>query len=371
MAVTALLFLTLFSGIGIAQDGFESYYLYLGNHPSQDTPGWNEEAQGLTHDHNNWFITQREALWKIPVSQNLAAPASPGMAGVERILLGNVPQLVNQGYNHFGDPSYYAFGGQGYILIPIEGGPPGLAVFRADTLQYVDHATFVGQTHAPWVAVDPQGNVYSSNDDDVTAINNYLINWNAVRNSQNLTLSKAPSVSLFDEAASPVLLQGMQGGVISPSGRLLYVVANAIHVFDLSTGRRIQQSTNGHGYFNYEFHPGGTIQEEPEGITIWNLDDGRAPGISGQLHVLLLDNDLPDDDDVYVKHYTHTIYVDRNYTGGEQGRPWDPFNTVSEANNLAWDGAQIKIKVGSYAESLVLSKRIRVLADGGVVRIGE
>jgi len=159
--------------------------------------------------------------------------------------------------------------------------------------------------------------------------------------------------------------------VISPSGRLLYVVANGIHVFDLSTGKRIQRSTNGYGYFNYEFHPGGTIQEEPEGITIWDLDDGRALGIRGQLHVLLLDNDWPDDDDVYVKHYTHTIYVDGKHSGDEGGRPWDPFNTVEEAHNLAWDGARIKIKAGSYPETLRISKRVEVVADGGTATIGQ
>ena len=42
--------------------------------------------------------------------------------------------------------------------------------------------------------------------------------------------------------------------------------------------------------------------EEPEGITLWNLDGRGAPGVSGQLHVLMLDNDS-NGDDIYVKHY--------------------------------------------------------------------
>jgi hypothetical protein len=47
-----------------------------------------------------------------------------------------------------------------------------------------------------------------------------------------------------------------------------------------------------------------TVREEPEGLTFWDLDaDGRAPGLRGQLHVVLLDNDLVTADDVYVKHY--------------------------------------------------------------------
>ncbi|RMG55009.1 MAG: hypothetical protein D6723_03650 [Acidobacteria bacterium] len=381
--IITLLFLILFQPRNIAQDLYEGYYLYLGEYPVNGRAGWHAEAQGLTHDNSHWFITQRDALWKVPVNQDLDAFLLIAAPGVQRVSLRNIPQLATAGYDHFGDPSYYAFDGQGYILIPIEGGPPGLAVFRADTLQYVDHATFAVQTHAPWVAVDPRGNVYSSNDDDVVAVNKYLINWNALRNGQNLILSIAPPVPLFDEAGSQIRLQHVQGGVISPGGQLLYIVADGIHVFDLSTGKRLQRSTSGSGYFNYEFHPGFPKYEEPEGITIWDLDDGRAPNIRGQLHVIMLDNELSDSDDsIYLKHYTHTIYVHRDgrpFFDSQglraymdvRGTPWRPFNTVGEANNLAWDGARIKIKAGSYPEMLTISKRVKVIAEGGTTTIGQ
>jgi hypothetical protein len=66
------------------------------------------------------------------------------------------------------------------------------------------------------------------------------------------------------------------------------------------------ESSNGHGPFNYEYSPTnpivGGLNEEPEGLTLWDLDDGRAPNIHGQLHVLLLDND-DSADEVYIKHY--------------------------------------------------------------------
>ena len=75
-----------------------------------------------------------------------------------------------------------------------------------------------------------------------------------------------------------------------------------LHLFDLRTQRRIVRSTNGSGSFNYEFHPGGSTDEEPEGLTYWDLDGRNAPGIKGQLHAILLDNDA-NGDDVYFKHY--------------------------------------------------------------------
>jgi hypothetical protein len=66
-----------------------------------------------------------------------------------------------------------------------------------------------------------------------------------------------------------------------------------------------------------------------------------------------------------------TIHVDGSYSGREEGTPTKPFNTVSEANNFAWDGARIKIQAGSYPETLVFSKTLTVLATGGAVIIGE
>jgi len=370
-----------------ARRAYEAYYNFIGNYPDEADTGWSDVAQGLTHDRDNWFITQTGQLWKIPVTHDLNNVSCGG--GVVCRSLDDIRGLSSEGYNHLGDPEYYEFRGKGYVLVPVEAplegdtrlAPSVVAAFDADTLEYIAHSPLPGQRDAPWVAVDPQGNVYSSNFDGVTAVNKFGLDWSSLSSTDNprLILSAPTKIPLFDEDRSPTTIQSLQGGVISPSGELLYVVAgtekflhpsHGVHVFDLSTGARIRRSTNGYGLFNYEFHPGGVSREEPEGITIWDLDDGRAPGIRGQLHVLLLDND-PGADDVYLKHYTHTIYVDRNYHGAEAGTVAQPFNTVDEANSQAWDGARIKIKGASYPEWPTFAKRVEVVAHGGNVIIGK
>ena len=102
----------------------------------------------------------------------------------------------------------------------------------------------------------------------------------------------------------------MQGGTFADD-RHLYISCGyyedphpswGLHLFDMRTHRRIVRSTNGSGSFNYEFHPGGSTDEEPEGLTYWDLDGRNVPGIRGQLHAILLDNDA-NGDDVYFKHY--------------------------------------------------------------------
>jgi hypothetical protein len=102
----------------------------------------------------------------------------------------------------------------------------------------------------------------------------------------------------------------MQGGAFADDDHLYiscgYVEGGheswGLHLFDLRTQRRIARSTSGSGAFNYEFHPNSPYYEEPEGLTFWNLDSGAAPGIRGQLHAIMLDNDS-NGDDVYFKHY--------------------------------------------------------------------
>lgn len=80
------------------------------------------------------------------------------------------------------------------------------------------------------------------------------------------------------------------------------------------SGKRVAKSTNGAEPFNYEFHPGTPVEcllrigdaQEPEGVTVWDLDkDTRAPGIRGQLHVIMVENDWNklSPDDFYFKHY--------------------------------------------------------------------
>jgi hypothetical protein len=69
--------------------------------------------------------------------------------------------------------------------------------------------------------------------------------------------------------------------------------------------------------------------EEPEGLTIWAVEDSM-PGY-GILHALLIDNDEGFSDDVDLKHYTNTITIDASYSGTGNGRPEAPFTTIAEA----------------------------------------
>ncbi len=395
------------------QQSYEGYYLYIDEYPKEESPGYHEDVQGLTHDGNNWFITQSDAddsdqeersLWKIPMTIDLNnvsdhTPYVPpseydylvSFKDVHVIYLDNIPDLANQSYNHFGDLSYYKYENSkgneiGYLVVAVEGmhHPPVMAVFRSDDLFYIGKAP-VEQNGAGWAAIDPAGYVYSSSS-ITTSFFKYKLDWEALE-SKLVKLTRVDEVKLSDEEGKiPLTLTHVQGGVFTESGNLLYVTSglddrfpnDGINVFDTQTWKRVQSSTNGpingaHGHFDYQFYPGGTKGQEPEGLTIWDLDDGKAPFIGGQLHVLMLDNDWPDDDDIYIKHYTGTMYVDHSYTGAERGIRAMPIKTITKSIKYwpVWDGAQIKIKAGSYPEKLKISKRIKMIAYEGPVIIGK
>jgi hypothetical protein len=381
-----------------AEQSYDTYFRFLNDYPNHKGLGWAYHAQGGTHDDDHWYITQEARIWRFPVTLDLNSIDLPFFTpGVTFRNLITVDQLWSVGYGHLGDPTYYKYGDQGYLLVPLEYNNdlhkhkpeprPAIGVFRYDPklnqIVYVAHSEVPQTPHAippngaPWCAVDPAGYLYSSNYDDASTIFKYHVDWKLLQGTRpHLELIPESPLILRDEGGSVCALQNVQGGEISPDGQLLYFVARDLHVFNISTGRRIRQSSNGSGWFNYEVR-GGPYNEIPEGLAIWDLDDGRAPGIRGQLHVFLLNKLL---DIVWFKHYDWTISVDGSVGTDRKSDLFPltpPFKTsgvaktVGDGQRQAWDGAHISIQAGSYPEKLTLSKPVKLVAKGGTVTIGK
>jgi hypothetical protein len=323
-------------------------HTYLGNRPDEGNPGWHAEAQGLAHDADNWYVSQNPgffvfggeilggpALWRIPVTRDLASGVDCDDAGVACMRLLDTP-LFALGYNHYGDIDFHQFGARGFIVVPVEGGSPGpaIAFFRADdSLEFLGLAPVAPQNKAGWVAVDPLGDLISSDSPIVDHFNRFHVAWGAVPEHTPsdpvlsvLTFVDEPLLPL-DDAGMPLEFEHPQGGEFSDDGQLFYFANGfldgpgpswGLHVFRNRPGsggecapaaactvaRRIERSHNGPGGFAFEFDSTFPVYEEAEGLTVWDLDaDGRAPNVAGQLHAILLDNDELTSDDVYVKHY--------------------------------------------------------------------
>jgi hypothetical protein len=380
---------------------YESYFMYLWSDPHEEEPAFSEDFQGISHDPDNWFVSQAlgecgedsdGVIWKIPVKYDLGSVtgSESGVYGMQ--LSRDEPELHSFGYWHIGDIDYY----KGFIVAPVmscnpQNYPHAIMLFRGEDFKYIGRAEISGWQDLGWVAVNPaNGHVYTS-PDRVNYIEEYRLDpdWVSIPINQNqpvqLTLIHIATIPLYDENGNLMdTLHNTQGGVFSERGSMFYFQigihndlypTDGLHAFDTGTWRRVMRSvragTTACEQFWYFWNPewsGGW--DEPEGIDVWDLDDDPRTNVWGQLHVGMVDNDI-DQDDLTIYHYTRTIYADSSYTGNEQGHPSYPFNTISEAYNLACNGAWIKIKAGSYPEALTLSKQVRLVAQGGTATIGN
>jgi hypothetical protein len=287
---------------------------YLGEHPRNKVHIWTDNLQGVTHDDNYWYFTQTGRLWKVPVERDLA---SDEIGTTSQVLLTDL--ALPAGCNHFGDPCAMRdkIGRNTLLFIPVEGcACPMLIAMVSDPerddpprLQAISE---LDQMHAAWCAIDSTGRLFSSNR-QIThdlPLNTYSIDSDRLHAGVPYLVREADQHLVTSREGQPVCIDTPQGADFDDRGRLFIVSGyccgraaadGGIRVFERKTGNDwtlVLRSDNGSGNFNYEYHPGPTcfrpfdlcLWEEPEGLTFWPLNDGRAPGISGSLHVLMIDH---------------------------------------------------------------------------------
>jgi hypothetical protein len=299
-------------------------------YPSEGDPGWTNELNGVTNDGKNWFITQKDKLWKFPLSfpldQDIDVDEPP--AGV---LSNGIPSQYNYVldngfyfYDHLGDLDFY----QGKLYVALEGHSqdltdafrtlpnpqPKIAVYDSNSLAFISAADVLGHksdnvSSCAWCAINPlSGLLYTS---DSTPSNNTLrVYRHYISPNGRFNLSFD---GYFPLSGAP--LQEISGGVFSKNGHLYLVTSRAffseddaqvlndgIFGFDMINGKEIV-----HHVVPYEatidVGPWTFPKQELEGITILDADSMQIPFTEGQIHLIMLDNDEPDSDDIYFKHF--------------------------------------------------------------------
>jgi hypothetical protein len=384
------LFIAGFIAPTAAQSLYDGYYNYLnqGDWPDHAITYYSEDIQGIDHSDDYWFIsnivgtiTERGRIRKFPVGSNLTNPVISAVVFVE-----DTP-LLGMGVEEFKELDTYKnpFNNQWYVVCGVGGSTGGIAFFD-ENLTLVGLVPFAGRSEVGWCAVDAQGRILNG-ENRTNFLTRYTANWQAIAAGNAPTLTPESQINLLDESGLPLTMIHFQGGEFTPEGDKLYIVTgysddtndvHGIHVFDArnSSGpfQRLRRSTISPSLFQYQFNPSGSLTgEEPEGLTFWDLNDGRAPGISGELHVLVLDNNIFDHQ-FWLKHYTRRIYVDASYAGNDDiGDPGRPKKTVSAGAALAFPDMELHIAPGSYAGAVTLTNRLRLVKQPGpgVVRIGQ
>ncbi len=172
-----------------------------------------EFYQGIAYYGGYWYFSGREYLAKV------AELGSRSLSAENRT---PIPyDLVLAGYNHIGDIDVE----NGLVYAPLEDvkyEKPLVAVYDAETLDFLYTIGPLPQSHMPWCAVDPQrGLIYTSEFDNVDRVLVYDMKGNKVR-----------------EILLNTTLQRVQGGDLE-NGYLYLTTDDGgdwIYVVDLSTG---------------------------------------------------------------------------------------------------------------------------------------
>jgi hypothetical protein len=291
--------------------------------PLEPSAYWPHHCQGVANDGYYWFISNEWNLWKISYIVPLA------FRGMGHFAFAGFPDYLDAiGYDHLGDVDYY----NGYLYVPVEGwkehpdAPTPLprvgriALFDAKTplpayihsaelfntkkphlhpeIPISDEDKIESQIHAPWCAINPLNGLLFTSEDNADSL--YVYERAVVTSTTRLATTKLElnykgKFALKDSDGSPKSFKRIQGGVFSKNGHF-YLVSDdrdedgelsnsGIYGFDMISGRNVS--------YTWVEHDG---DQELEGIDIWDQDElsaSHAPGIGGQIHVMLGDRGAP------------------------------------------------------------------------------
>lgn len=317
-------------------------FVALEDYPKDDSQGWEDDPQGIAHDDVTWFFTRADALLTIPVSTGLQGlsndhfdkrHASVALGNGETYsLASNEPGGADTdiiqidpmaGFDHLGALTIQPLGSQSVLYIPVQdqtgvNKPIIYALQSISGKSLIDHnwKAVIPRTgdQGSWCAFDSVGgHLYSSDFFDSGAppgssVDVYSVGTPAQADAgspevgQPMVLTFVGSINLFEsDGVTPASLSRLQGGFITPS-RHLYLVQDdgtGIVGFDLVTCRK--RITIPVDYQHKQGIANATYQEI-EGACLFS--NPPAPGMSGDIHVLLYENGWgPIGMDFWIKHF--------------------------------------------------------------------
>ena len=294
------------------------HYDYIGNYPKDRENGWSEELNGVCHDDSNWYFTQNGNIWKFPVGHNLNNYVSGenSAKGIFKYKYGH----------HLGDIDCY----NGYLFVPVsDDGNPYIAVFSTKDIHKCIATNKMklpnGKNFSDlgWLVINPNNGLLFTSNGDINKdkpIYVYSIDFEAIKLSRADFLKIYTQVNIVDEEKDDNMTRGcMQGGCFDNNNNLhlcngfwkkehsnkkggitVFEIPNLSYNPNSIVVVQIKARSNQSHDFRFQFN---TLGEEPEGLTYWDLDNGKAPSIRGQLHAIMLDNVGIGADDLYFKHF--------------------------------------------------------------------
>jgi PAN domain len=280
-----------------------------------------DELNGIAHSDDYWFWSSNGAarpspeVGGLPLKHQLELARAPRNSLTSVQKYGSLPNFLKQkGYDHFGDLDFY----ENLLYVPVTGGDcPILAVYNIN-LGFVKYGKFPKerQADAAWVSINPKdkdAHLYTHGE-SFNKLNVYSRHFS--NDSDGDTLKYIKTITLKFKHA-PKYTGGSwwngvwnQGGAFSKDGIFYLVLDHAsidddentgVHAFKLegSTGTELtlRNGKKNFIHISYDTETLGHREEELEGITVVNH------GNLDEINVILLNNEVTGDDQVYLYHY--------------------------------------------------------------------
>jgi len=242
---------------------------------------WTEECQGIATDGKYWYISSNNdgerAVYKFTIGMKQVARAD----------------LQKYGSAHVG--ALDCFNNNLYVALEQ---PKRLLILSTDFAHaklYQLHGAKIGDPDPlggtfAWCAVHPiTGDVYTSA---------FSTLYPGVRSVVYYKKADDSNYVCGGAVGLGKAIQRVQGGDISPAGKLLLVRDSkpwGIYVYNIFNGKY-------YGAVTFNIEPGHPDYEELEGLAVSPAGTAVVKGSAVNVHLVLLDNDWPDEDDVYFKH---------------------------------------------------------------------
>lgn len=263
------------------------------DYPRDRNIDYYHHIQGVAHGADSWFISNQYGIHKIAFGADLNTEVAHPSVRIPTDAMYAAGES-----DHVGDVDFR----DGILYVPLEhkegmDAPPKV-LFYDESLGYLGYTILSsGATNEiPWVALNPiDGRLYTSTF-EVSGLPGCEIRaYDVVRDGAGrpIALRHDPShdVVLRDKSGKAIRLHGVQGGVFSPMGHL-YLSVDAeddaafggIQAFEWPSGTQRMTIP-----IDYQKKLPGNLStfEEIEGLDLWDAPPGVAPGISGQLHVMM------------------------------------------------------------------------------------
>lgn len=243
-----------------------------------------EEAQGVTTDGLAWYACSNDSKKVVRFNDqgmktNTYIPSPHVVKPLTTLvyIAGKPVPVINA---HFGAPAYH----DGWIYVPIQK-PYGVWRFTTDDKVHEWHKAraLSEENMFPWCAIHPvTGLLYTCNYDKPNFLRAYDRNTLAYLPQHDIPLGK-----------TSLSLDKVQGGVFTSHGRVLIVRWDFNAVFCFS-------ALNGYCFGAKKLGDFGSVGSEVESVTVrpWRFGDRVA-----FIHIMELDNDYLEDDDLYLRSY--------------------------------------------------------------------